>query len=178
MSSLFFVYAVIYRDTSFFAHFCSLIFGMKSGVVLIDLNGTLHTDDRELPGAIDGLKKLRNLSDLEVKFISNTTKMSKQNIINQLRAIGFEENIIKPSEVFTTVSVLQTMLNNSVETKRCICFLNKDTIEELSSGLNEQIQVARVDDAEDVSGFNCVIVGLAQDLYAYDQVRHLLDSKF
>lgn len=149
---------------------------MKSGVVLVDLNGTLHTDDRELPGAINGLKKLRRLSNLEVKFISNTTKMSKQSIINQLRAIGFEESIIKPSEVFTTVSVLQTKLNSYLEPKSCLCFLNKDTIEELSSELSKNIQVASIDEVEDVSGYNCVVVGLAQNLYTYDQVRPLCNS--
>jgi len=55
--------------------------------VLVDLNGTLHIEDAAVPGAQEALKRLRGASVM-VRFVTNTTKESKQDLLDRLKKIG------------------------------------------------------------------------------------------
>ena len=69
--------------------------------ILIDLSGTLHIEDRALPGAIDALKRLRADTTAKIKFVSNTTKTSRSRLVRQLQLIGFDIDL---NEVVTSLT--------------------------------------------------------------------------
>jgi HAD superfamily hydrolase (TIGR01450 family) len=57
-------------------------------LMLLDLDGTLYIGDTPIPGAIDCLATLR-ASGIQLRFLTNTTTKSQQQLIAQLRTMGF-----------------------------------------------------------------------------------------
>nr|XP_023399570.1 haloacid dehalogenase-like hydrolase domain-containing protein 2 isoform X3 [Loxodonta africana] len=78
--------------------------------VLVDLNGTLHVEDAAVPGAQEALKRLRGASVM-IKFVTNTTKESKQDLLKRLKKLEFD---ISEDEIFTSL----TAARNLVEEKQ------------------------------------------------------------
>ncbi|XP_019670796.1 haloacid dehalogenase-like hydrolase domain-containing protein 2 isoform X3 [Felis catus] len=78
--------------------------------VLVDLNGTLHIEDAAVPGAQEALKRLRGTSVM-VRFVTNTTKESKQDLLERLKKLEFD---ISEDEIFTSL----TAARNLVEQKQ------------------------------------------------------------
>ena len=58
------------------------------GGVLFDLDGVIYEGNSLIPGAIDTLKKLQ-LAGIPYHFITNTTRMTKNNLVEYLRGMGF-----------------------------------------------------------------------------------------
>ncbi|PWN32834.1 uncharacterized protein FA14DRAFT_78512 [Meira miltonrushii] len=78
--------------------------------LLIDLSGTLHIGDQACPGAITALNRLFSskpvkgkCSDIKVRFCSNTTKESKQDLQKRLVRIGFDEKIVTTDRIMTSL---------------------------------------------------------------------------
>lgn len=78
--------------------------------LLIDLSGTLHIGDQPCSGAIAALNRLFSAKpvkekclDLRVRFCSNTTKESKKDLQKRLVRIGFEEKIVTPDRIITSL---------------------------------------------------------------------------
>lgn len=67
---------------------------------LIDLSGTLHVEDEPTPGAVQALERLRE-SNIQFKFVTNTTKESSITLYNRLRNIGFN---VSKSEIYSSLS--------------------------------------------------------------------------
>ena len=96
--------------------------------VLIDLSGTLHIEDQVTPGAVQALKRYKpfqlNLrlvhtfslsfrlrdSNLQVRFLTNTTKESKNVLHNRLLDCGFTD--VNKSEIFTSLTSACQLLQN------------------------------------------------------------------
>ena len=57
--------------------------------VLIDLAGVLHVGDQAIPGAADALARLR-AAGLPLRFLTNTTRSSRQAIVDLLVGLGFD----------------------------------------------------------------------------------------
>uniref|UniRef100_A0A5F9DRA4 Haloacid dehalogenase-like hydrolase domain-containing protein 2 n=1 Tax=Oryctolagus cuniculus TaxID=9986 RepID=A0A5F9DRA4_RABIT len=74
--------------------------------VLVDLNGTLHIEDAAVPGAQEALKRLRGTSVM-VRFVTNTTKESKQDLLERLRKLEFE---ISEDEIFTSLTAARSLV--------------------------------------------------------------------
>ncbi|MFC3114159.1 TIGR01458 family HAD-type hydrolase [Cellvibrio fontiphilus] len=60
----------------------------KPRLILLDLDGTLYVDDTPVLGAIDCLAALR-AQGMQLRFLTNTTTKSQQQLIHQLRVMGF-----------------------------------------------------------------------------------------
>ena len=67
------------------------------GGVLFDLDGVIYEGNRLIPGAKEALKKLQS-ADIPFRFITNTTRMTKANLIIFLGKMGFN---VTPESVFT-----------------------------------------------------------------------------
>uniref|UniRef100_A0A8D1XCF4 Haloacid dehalogenase-like hydrolase domain-containing protein 2 n=1 Tax=Sus scrofa TaxID=9823 RepID=A0A8D1XCF4_PIG len=78
--------------------------------VLVDLSGTLHIEDAAVPGAQEALKRLRATSVM-IRFVTNTTKESKQDLLERLKKLEFD---ISEDEIFTSL----TAARNLVEQKQ------------------------------------------------------------
>ncbi|TMW49296.1 hypothetical protein DOY81_005596 [Sarcophaga bullata] len=73
---------------------------MPIKAALIDLSGTLHVEDQPTQDAVNALKRLRE-SGLYIRFVTNTTKESRQTLLNRLKTIGFE---IEKDEIHSSLS--------------------------------------------------------------------------
>lgn len=67
---------------------------------LIDLSGTLQVEDEPTHNAVQALERLRD-SNIQFKFVTNTTKESSITLFNRLRKIGFNVN---KSEIYSSLS--------------------------------------------------------------------------
>jgi ribonucleotide monophosphatase NagD (HAD superfamily) len=66
------------------------------GGVLFDLDGVIFQGGRLIPGAEDVLHKIQ-IAKIPYRFITNTTRMTKNNLINMLSKMGFS---VTPEEIF------------------------------------------------------------------------------
>ncbi|KAN0060063.1 hypothetical protein ACQY0O_008036 [Thecaphora frezii] len=91
---------------------------MSKTNLLIDLNGTCHVGETETPGAIDALRRLRRLQQdkgnlLKIRFCSNTTKESTSSLLAKLRRVGFTEDLIEQSDLFTSLDATRRYVERS-----------------------------------------------------------------
>ncbi|CAN9504854.1 unnamed protein product [Ophioblennius macclurei] len=128
--------------------------------VLIDLSGTLHVEDSVIPRAQDALWRLRQAS-VAVKFVTNTTKESKRNLLERLQRLHFE---LRESEIFTSLSAARRLLEQ--KQLRPLLLLEDGALEDFT-GL-------------DTSEPNAVVVGLAPHCFNYAKLneafRMILDG--
>ena len=66
------------------------------GGILFDLDGVIFRGDKLIPGAEGVIHKLQ-IAKIPYRFITNTTRMTKNNLINMLSKMGFSVN---PKEIF------------------------------------------------------------------------------
>ncbi|MFN8164120.1 MAG: TIGR01458 family HAD-type hydrolase [Solirubrobacterales bacterium] len=69
--------------------------------LLLDIDGVLHVGEEPLPGAIEALRRLRELTR-GVRLLTNTTSRSRRAIVERLRALGFE---LSEAEVLTPAAL-------------------------------------------------------------------------
>jgi ribonucleotide monophosphatase NagD (HAD superfamily) len=69
---------------------------IKPGGILFDLDGVIFQGNTLIPGSIDILLKLKD-AGIPYRFITNTTRMTKNNLVKMLGDMGLN---INPSEVF------------------------------------------------------------------------------
>jgi ribonucleotide monophosphatase NagD (HAD superfamily) len=58
-------------------------------LILLDLDGTLYIGSQPIPGAIAALAQLRERG-IALRFITNTTTKSQDELVAQLRVMGFQ----------------------------------------------------------------------------------------
>ncbi|XP_076618459.1 haloacid dehalogenase-like hydrolase domain-containing protein 2 [Colletes latitarsis] len=131
-------------------------------MVLIDLSGTLHIDNTVIPGAVEALNRLRN-ANIPLKFVTNTTKESKNVLHNRLTKLGFE---IKKEEIFSSLAAAKRLIASR---KLNPMLLIEPAANEDFEGLVKSNEKA-----------NAVVVGLAPNKFHYDVLneafRLLLDG--
>lgn len=87
-----------------------MVTGIGIRAVLIDLSGTIHIEDKPIPGAIEAIKRLRKLTGVELKFVTNTTKESLDYLHKRLTGIGFD---IKKDEIFTSLTAARRLIDEN-----------------------------------------------------------------
>ncbi|ANT52191.1 TIGR01458 family HAD-type hydrolase [Mesorhizobium amorphae] len=65
--------------------------------VLLDLAGVIYDGETAIPGGVDAVARLRQ-AGLAVRFVSNTTRSSKQTVLQHLEALGLT---VTKADVFT-----------------------------------------------------------------------------
>jgi HAD superfamily hydrolase (TIGR01458 family) len=71
---------------------------MAANALLLDLDGTLYEGDAPLPGALAAISSLVERK-VPRRYLTNTTRISRQTLVDRLRAMGFELTL---DELFTT----------------------------------------------------------------------------
>ena len=69
---------------------------IKPSGVLFDLDGVIFQGNRLIPGAEDIIHKFQAVK-IPYRFITNTTRMTKNNLVNMLSKMGFS---VTPEEIF------------------------------------------------------------------------------
>ncbi len=70
-----------------------------STAYLLDLAGTLYTDDGPVPGAVDTVGRLKR-ARLPYRFVTNTSSRPRSSIVERLRGYGFD---VEAQDIFTAV---------------------------------------------------------------------------
>jgi HAD superfamily hydrolase (TIGR01458 family) len=74
--------------------------------ILLDVDGVLHVSGEPIPGAVDAVRRLRAAGH-RIRFVTNSTTMSRAQLGNQLRSIGFG---VEDGELQTTGGVAASVL--------------------------------------------------------------------
>lgn len=78
---------------------------MISGV-LLDLAGVIYDGGEAIPGAVEAVARLRE-AGLPIRFVSNTTRSSKQAVLDQLGSLGLP---VSGDELFTPAQAAREWL--------------------------------------------------------------------
>ncbi|XP_059159275.1 haloacid dehalogenase-like hydrolase domain-containing protein 2 isoform X2 [Physella acuta] len=124
----------------------------KIKTILIDLSGTLHIDDDQTPGAVDALKRLQANKNLHIKFVTNTTKESKNFLLNRLNKIGFS---VTGDQVYTSLSAARKLIDD--KKLRPFFMIDKNALEDFEG-------VPTHDP-------NAVLIGLAPEEFNYENMN-------
>ncbi|KAF5295498.1 hypothetical protein FQR65_LT10486 [Abscondita terminalis] len=122
--------------------------------VLIDLSGTLHIENEAIPGAIDALNRIRT-AKLGIKFVTNTTKESRNFLYNRLTKLGFQ---LQPDEIHSSLGAAKSLIIN--RNLRPILLLAPEAMEDFV-GL----------ECEALDKVNAVVIGLAPTEFHYDRLN-------
>ncbi|CAG9763167.1 unnamed protein product [Ceutorhynchus assimilis] len=122
--------------------------------VLIDLSGTLHIENHAIPGAVEALKRLMK-QNLKIKFVTNTTKESKNTLHKRLLSLGFD---VDKNDILSSLGACRNLIEK-----------NK---------LKPMLMVAP-EALEDFQGLACqphetpdsVVIGLAPTEFHYDRLN-------
>ncbi|KAK7791161.1 hypothetical protein R5R35_013328 [Gryllus longicercus] len=121
--------------------------------VLIDLSGTLHIEDSAIPGTVEALKRLRS-TNLNIKFVTNTTKESRQVLYDRLLKLGFE---INKDEIWSSLWAARDLLANRKLSPYLM--VSDDALEDFA-------------DIVDASKpFDSVVIGLAPSKFDYTHLN-------
>ena len=74
--------------------------------ILLDVDGVLHVSGEPIPGAVDAVRRLRAAGH-RLRFVTNSTVMSRRQLGERLRAIGFD---LADDELQTTGGVAARVL--------------------------------------------------------------------
>ena len=95
--------------------------------LLIDLEGVLYSDNKLISGSDKVLQKLRK-KELKLRFLTNTTTIPRNKILNKLTNYGFD---IKEEEIFTPITATKKYLEENnikevflVTNKELLCEFN------------------------------------------------------
>uniref|UniRef100_A0A131XAZ7 Haloacid dehalogenase-like hydrolase domain-containing protein 2 n=1 Tax=Hyalomma excavatum TaxID=257692 RepID=A0A131XAZ7_9ACAR len=121
--------------------------GNRVKTALIDLSGTLHVDDKIIPGAAEALERLR-AAGIQIKFVTNTTKESRRLLHERLVSLGFR---ISLDEIFSSLTAARSFIE--VRNLRPHLMVSEAAMEEFQ-GL-------------DTTDPNAVLIGLAPEKFDY-----------
>lgn len=123
----------------------------KIKTILVDLSGTLHIENEEIPGSVEALKRLQK-SKLNVKFVTNTTKESQRLLFERLKNLGFD---IESREIFTSLTAAVKLIKQN--SYRPLLMVDDRSLEDFK-GIETK-------DA------NAVVVGLAPEKFQYNTLN-------
>jgi len=138
--------------------------------VLIDISGTLHIGRDAIPGAIDACRKLfqhqqQHNNNLQVLFLTNTSKVSSVTLLQQLRNMGFDKSTIPQNSEDDDDTIIMTSVGATrryllQHNLRPLCLVEDEILDTDFEG---------VDTTE--ADPNCVLVGLAPSKFNYDKLN-------
>ncbi|KAL3780209.1 hypothetical protein HJC23_007533 [Cyclotella cryptica] len=133
---------------------------MSYKAALIDLSGTVHVGKDAVPGAIQACRKLFS-SGLKVMFLTNTSKISCNSLLNQLRDMGFDQDALPETingkrTIMTSVGATRQYLE--MNQMRPYCIVEDELMEQDFRGVP-------------MNDPNCVLVGLAPSKLNYERLN-------
>lgn len=119
--------------------------------ILFDISGVLHIDQQPYSGAVELIRQL-NRTDMQLRFVTNTSRKTSQQTLETLQNMGFE---VKPQQIFTAPgAVRQVLLARQL---RPYCLIHPDL----------QAEFADIDQQNP----NAVVVADAAERFNYQQLN-------
>jgi len=146
--------------------------------VLIDLSGTLHIDERAIPGSIEAVKRVLQSHSksttttttattttagggLQVRFVTNTSKESAASLRARLGRLGLplpaegETQMEDPVKIFSSLTAARTFLRS--RSLRPLLLLSPNSLSDFAD--------------LDTRDPNAVVIGLAPDAFHYERLN-------
>ena len=79
--------------------------GRKISALMLDLSGTVHVDDKLLPGVHEAISKVR-ASGIPIQFVTNTSKESLLSLGQRIRQAGLE---VDNDAIFTSLTAAKEL---------------------------------------------------------------------
>jgi HAD superfamily hydrolase (TIGR01458 family) len=119
--------------------------------LFIDLSGVLYTGKQAVPGAVPAIARAR-ASGLQLRFVTNTSRRTRTQILKDLKALGFE---LKEKELFTAPVAAHAWLKK--KKLRPYCLVHRDIKSEFADLPQTQA--------------NAVVIGDAEQDFCYDNLN-------
>ncbi|XP_055311141.1 haloacid dehalogenase-like hydrolase domain-containing protein 2 isoform X2 [Sitodiplosis mosellana] len=128
-----------------------------------------------LAHSIHKIKRLRSINDIQLRFVTNTTKESKETLLQRLHRIGFSS--ISKDDMFTSLSAaVQYVKTNDLKpfyllTEDAKKDFGEQTTENSSAATMTTTTTAAATESNDDGNENSVVVGLAPDKFVYETIN-------
>ncbi|MGF1757641.1 TIGR01458 family HAD-type hydrolase [Photobacterium sagamiensis] len=120
--------------------------------LFFDLSGVLYVGTQAIPGAVEAINRAQ-ASDLEVRFVTNTSRKTCVQIYEDLIALGFDIDL---RQIYTAPAAVKALLQQ--HQWRPYCLIHK----------NIQPEFADLDQTRP----NVVLIGDAEDGFCYESLDH------
>lgn len=127
-----------------------MISGKRISGLMLDLSGTVHVDDKLLPGVQEAISLVRGRK-IPIQFVTNTSKENLDSLASKLRHAGLS---VENEDIFTSLTAAKQLVEN--ENLRPLLLLEKSAAEQFND--------------IDTTNPNCVLVGLAPSCFHYDKL--------
>lgn len=108
------------------------------------------------------LGRLRSINGIQIRFVTNTTKESKETLLRRLHCIGFSS--ISRDDMFTSLSAAEKYVKSN--NLKPLYLLSEDAKKDFVE------QMENVANTNDLHGDeNSVVVGLAPDKFVYETIN-------
>jgi len=114
--------------------------------LLLDLSGVLYDGDSIIQGALEAVQQVQD-SDLQLRFITNTSQKTRASLLQHLRGLGF---VVEEDQLFTAVDAARAWL--TCRDLRPFCLVHENIHLEFSDFDQRDPNAVLVADAE--QGFN------------------------
>jgi HAD superfamily hydrolase (TIGR01458 family) len=132
------------------------IFRKLEGVkgYLIDLDGVVYSSGKPIAGAVETVHWLRS-AEIPHKFVTNTSVMSRQSLVNKMNAMGFE---VDQSDLITAASAAAKYLREQGDVSAYL--LAYEDVRKDFTGINLE-----------TTDPDYVVIGSRDDGYGYEHLR-------
>ena len=129
-----------------------LINDLKSiELAIFDLDGVIYRGDNLIPGVVEVINLLKNLS-IRVVFNSNNSTLTRKNYVEKLQQFGISSNI---EDIFTSASITAEEISK-IKPRAKIYVIGEMGLKKELEAKNHQI----LESVNDLSNIDFVIVGL------------------
>ncbi|HEY7866013.1 MAG TPA: TIGR01458 family HAD-type hydrolase [Psychromonas sp.] len=119
--------------------------------LFIDLSGVLYEGNKVIPGAVAAIEKAR-ASQLQLRFVTNTSRKTRDQLLNDLKNLGFE---LQEEELFTAPVAVHGWLQEKKIRPYCLIHHN------IKSEFADLLQTDP----------NAVVIGDAEQDFCYDKLN-------
>jgi len=123
----------------------------KISGLMLDLSGTVHVDDKLLPGVQEAVTLVRN-HGIPIQFVTNTSKENLSSLAKKVKGAGLE---VEEEAIFTSLTAAKDLVLK--KQLRPLLLLEPSAADQFSD--------------VDVSDPNCVLVGLAPSQFHYERMN-------
>lgn len=114
--------------------------------IFFDLSGVLYLGDRAIEGAAEAIARVQD-SPLQIRFVTNTSRLTRQGLLQYLTALGFA---IDSEQLFTATTAAHGWVRQ--HGKRPFCLVHENIQSEFSDLEQSDPNAVIIGDAAD--GFN------------------------
>lgn len=117
--------------------------------------------------------RLRSINDIQIRYVTNTTKESKESLLQRLHRIGFSS--ITKDSMFTSLSAaVQYVKSNNLKPFYLLTEdAKKDFMEQtMENASSTSLSTASANnDGNEYENSDCVVVGLAPDKFVFETIN-------